>query len=267
MNERNGGAAEILGWHARGWCLAACAILAGAAGAPARSQQPQKAMESIVEAARKAREQTSGKQPKIITNDDLGLQYSVGRSDLQTEPAPAAAPETESPAAAGCGNPEAERLTAELAAARADLEQLRHELNYQPPPAGIDLQYFKLGNSGLYVGAPALVETSPPSDAKIVEVDLRETVASLERALRLACDSPEAADIQSRIDPLEQELELSQREYDLDSGSYYSQTNFSQDRAGKARLDAQAQRIEELKAEIAELQNELAAVNVEQGAQ
>jgi cell division protein FtsB len=269
---RNNGTATTFGRQWQGWrvTLAVTAtVLALAASMPARAQQPQKLPESIVAAARMARErgQTLGKQIRIITNDDLGLQYSVGRVDLAPEPASAAPVEAANPAVAGCDNPEAERLKAELTATREDLEQLRHQLNYQSPSAGIDLQYFKPGNSGFYVGAPARVEKAPPSAAMITEVDLAARVAFLERAVRLACESPEAASIQSKIDALDQELELSQREYDLDSGSYYSQTNFSEDRAGKARLDAQAQRIEELKVEIAELQNELAEVNAEQGVQ
>jgi hypothetical protein len=272
MKNGNNGTGRTFGRQTQGWRLSlsvTATALALAASTPARAQEPQKVTESIVAAARKAREsgQTPEKQTKVITNDDLGLQYSVGRIDLAPEPAPAAAAEAASPAAAGCENPEAERLNAELAAARGELDQLRHELNYQPPSAGIDLQYFKPGNSGFYVGAPARVEKAPPSSARIEEVNIAENVASLERASRLACESPEAAGVQRKIDAAEDQLDLLQREYALDSESYYSQTNFSEDTVGKARVDGEFQRIQELKAEIEELKRELVSVNGEQGVQ
>jgi hypothetical protein len=75
-------APELLGWQAFrlswAWSLT-ITFLALALDAPARSQAPPHPAESIAEAARNFREHKSNSisHPKIITNDDLGMQYPV----------------------------------------------------------------------------------------------------------------------------------------------------------------------------------------------
>jgi hypothetical protein len=89
---------------------------------------------------------------------------------------------------------------------------------------------------------------------RIEEVSLDEKIASLTRALRIACDSPKDAGIQTELDGAEQELkEVMQREFDLDQNAYYSKTNYAADTAGKAKLDAEAQQVHFLQSEIERL--------------
>lgn len=90
-----------------------------------------------------------------------------------------------------------------------------------------------------------------PADAASVEkakLVYAANVAGLERAKKLLAQS-------------EGELDVMQRKEKLDSDSYYSKPDFSNDPEGKAKLDAEAQDIttkqediETLKARIAELQ-------------
>ena len=75
-----------------------------------------------------------------------------------------------------------------------------------------------------------------------------ENAAALERAKKLLAQS-------------ESELDVMQRKALLDNESYYSKSDFANDKDGKANLDAEAQQIddkkkavEELKARVAELQ-------------
>jgi hypothetical protein len=155
----------------------------------------------------------------------------------------------------------------ELQVAEQDLAQLRSELSYQPPVISghdLDLQYFQPGNSGLDVGSPPLSDSEPPAPARVAEVELEETIASLQKALRIACEPPDAGGIQVQIDDLEQELNLLQRQFDLDQDAYYSQPDFAEDRAGETQLDAELQQIQSLQFEIDQLRQQLAALNVPQ---
>jgi hypothetical protein len=230
---------------------------------PARSQEPPRAAESVAEAARNAREHQSNstKHPKILTNDDLGTQYPApGTSASPPESSSTNGTEVQKPAAADCDNPDAERLKTDLRTVQEEQDQIRRELTYQPQVISgpnLDLRNLKSGHSGLDVGGPPLLEAKPPIPSRMTEVNLEEKIASLKRALRIACDSPEDAGIQMKLDKAEQELKLLQREFDLDQNDYYSKTNYAADTAGKARLDAEAQQVQYLQSEIERLKGEL----------
>jgi hypothetical protein len=260
---------ELFGWQPLGvswaWSLTGITFLALAFGPPARSQEPPHPAESVAEAARNAREHQSNstKHPKIVTNDDLGTQYSVpGTSASPPGSSSTSGPELPKPLAGECDNPEAERLKSELLAAQAEQDQVRREVSYNPlaiSGADVDMRNFKPGYSGLAVGGPPLLETKPLVPARVEEVSLDEKIASLTRALRIACESPKAAGIQTELDGAEQELKVLQREFDLDQNAYYSKTNYAADTAGKARLDAEAQQVQYLQSEVERLKGELTA--------
>jgi hypothetical protein len=259
---------ELLGWQAlrASWALSlTITSLALALGAPARSQEPPPPVESIAESARNVREHKSNstKHPKIITNDDLVVQYSEpSASAFPPESLSMKGAAVREPAAADCDNPDAERLKMDLLVAQRELDQIRRELFYMPvviSDGDVDLSNFKPGYSGLFVGAPPMLETHPPGPARVTEVQVEEKIASLKRALIIACDSPEDARIQKKLDLAEQELNLLQREFVLDQAVYYGRTNYAEDTGGKARLDAEQQQIQYLQSEIARLKGELAA--------
>jgi hypothetical protein len=261
-----------LGWHTLGTSSAlslAIAFLALALGAPARSQEPPPTPEEIAKAAREAREHkaNSTAHPKVITNEELAAAQSLVPSASPASPdSPASSPEkvaeVPKPNATGCDNPNAERLKAELQSSQDELDQIRSALSSQPEVisgGNVDLKNFKPGSAGLNVGGPALLETKSPSPARVQKVTLEEKVASLKKAVRIACDSKEDGEIQAKLDLAEQELETLQRQLDLDQYAYYSKTNYAADTAGKARLDAELEQKQSLQDQIEHLKSELAA--------
>ena len=66
----------------------------------------------------------------------------------------------------------------------------------------------------------------------VTRAELEEKVASLKSALRLACEPPEAASVQSKLDQLEQQLGLLQRDFALHQDTYYSNPDYAVDTAG-----------------------------------
>ncbi|HXN53824.1 MAG TPA: hypothetical protein VN943_17980 [Candidatus Acidoferrum sp.] len=233
---------------------------------PARSQEPPHPAESVAEAARNAREHkaNSTEHPKIITNEDLSMPYSVPDPAFDLQFSSPYGAEAANPAGASCDNPEVARLTRELQAAQQELDQLRRELSYRPQIISdhdLDLRQFRPGYSGFYVGAPPLLETEPPAPARVTEVELEERIASLTRALRVACEPPEAARIQRELDEAEEELNLLQRQFALDQDAYYSRPDYAEDTAGKARLDAELEQVAQLQSEIERLRRQLAVQN------
>ena len=247
------------------WTLCLAFIfLTLALGVATQSQEPPRSSESIVQAARNARERRSDstKPSKIFTNDDFAVpSSSPSASAIPTESSPkqAAAPAPETP---DCNNPDAERLKTELQAAQEELDQVRHELSYDPrviSDGDVDMKNFKPGASGLAFGSPPLLQSEPQAPGRVQEVLLEQKIASLKEASRIACDSPKDAGIQKELDSAENELKLLQREFELDQATYYSKTNFNADTTGNARLDAEQQQIESLQSEIKRLRDELPA--------
>jgi hypothetical protein len=246
------------------WSLSlSLTFLALALGMPARSQEPSNPEESIVDAARNARERKPNPTapPKIFTNDDLAVQSPLpAAAAIPPESSPEEA-EAPAPQKTDCHNPaDDERLKMELQAAQEELDQVRRELSYDPKVISngdVDLKNFKSGSSGLAFGSPPLLQSQPQSPARINEVMLEEKVASLKQASRIACDSPEDAKIQRQLDSAEGQLKSLRREFDLDQSAYYSKPNYAEDTAGKAKLDAEQQQIESLQSEIESLKSEL----------
>src|SRR5260370_12429825 len=101
----------LLGSHTATSVLATPLLLASLALAfavPARPQQSPSQTQSVVEAARSTRERiaNSTRHPKIITNDDLQVQYSLPSTAFPLQSAT-----TEAPAlpATGCDSPDANK--------------------------------------------------------------------------------------------------------------------------------------------------------------
>src|SRR5260370_7362823 len=126
----------LLGSHTATSVLATPLLLASLALAfavPARPRQSPSQTQSVVEAARNTRERiaNSTRHPKIITNDDLVVQYSLPTAALPLQSATTEAP---APPATGCDSPEAKRLKTELQATHQQLDPPLPELYSHPPP-------------------------------------------------------------------------------------------------------------------------------------
>jgi hypothetical protein len=237
-----------------------------ALGAPVRSQEPPPPAQSIADVSRnvRAHKSNSTKQSKVVTNDELGGQYSAAGASASPPQSPAVnEAEVPKPPAAGCDNPDAEGLKMDLQLAQQDQDLIRSELSNHSSVISngdVDLKNLKPGSSGLNVGAQPLLETQSPIPARVTEVNLEEKIASLKRALRIACASPEDAGTQAKLDQAEQELTFLQRQLALDQSAYYSKPNYAEDTAGKSRLDGELQQKQDLQAEIERLKSELAAL-------
>ena len=225
-----------------------------------------RSQESVADAARTAREYraNSTHHPKIITNADLGPLHPVPSASgfHLRSPSTTADESSNSQSADVCDNPQAEGLSMELRAAQEELAQVRSELSYNPPVVSgndLDLQYFQPGNSGLNVGSPPLLDSEPPAPARVAEVEIKERIDYLTKALRVACESPEAARIQIAIYEAEDELNLLQRQFALDQDDYYS-VPVTERLAGNPELDAEQQQIQDLQAEIDGLTADLASL-------
>ena len=248
-----------------------------ALGVPARSQEPAKPAESIVDAALNARQRKSNSAtpPVIFTNEDIARAPAVPPESSPKQASVATAqqanaPTPPTPATTDCHNPNDERLKTELQSAQDELDQLRPELSYNPQAisgSDVDLKNFKSGTSGLAFGSPPLLQSQPQAPARIDEVILEERIASLKEASRIACEPPMEASIQKQIDSAEKELKLVQREFDLNRAAYYSKPNYAQDTAGKATLDAAQQQIESLQSEIQRLKDEIPQSKTNPGAE
>jgi hypothetical protein len=251
------------------WSLA-ITFLALALGAPVRSQELQRPAQSVADAARNVREQKSNstKHSKVITNDDLPGQFlAPSASASSPESSSANGAEAPKPPEGDCDNPDAERVKTELQAAEGERDQIRRDISNKtavPTNSSIDMKNFKPGSSGVDIGSPALIETKPPIPERVTEVTLDEKVASLKRALQIACGPPEDAATQAKLDQAEQELSVLQRQLVLDQDAYYSKANYAADTAGKARLDAELQQSQDLQSEIDRLKAELAASRTNQ---
>jgi hypothetical protein len=233
---------------------------------------------TVVDAARQAREHESQltKRAPVVTTDDLApLPQSPTSAAPTSSNANAAssqsAPSSASPAAAvesgGCQNPaQAEELTAELQSAQDERDQIQSDLSSQGPVISdndLDLHNYKPGNSGIAVGSPPTQESQPEAPARITEVTLDARVASLKKALVIACEPPGQASIQKKLDAIDAQLKLAQQQLALDQAAFYSNTNYASDTAGKARLDAEQQNIDALLAQKDILSNQLPAPSAE----
>jgi hypothetical protein len=97
---------------------------------------------------------------------------------------------------------------------------------------------------------PAAAETAAPAGNEQkkkaeIEATLKRAKAELAQALS--------------------ELDILQRKSALDSDSFYSQTGFSQDTEGKAKLDEDARQVNDKKSQVDELKAKVAALQAELG--
>jgi hypothetical protein len=66
--------------------------------------------------------------------------------------------------------------------------------------------------------------------------------------------------LKEKIKDAQSDLDLLQREYQLDQDSYYSKVDYAKDTAGKEKLDAEKQQISDKQQELEKLKSQLAAL-------
>jgi hypothetical protein len=269
----------------------AFSILGLLAAVPMRAQEPAPPppSESVADAAKNAREQKTAVDAtmpgkKTLTNDDIAPPApapvpATTDSEATDDKAPAAAvPGAKSaapaasaapqaataagsqPADSGCTTDTEEKLNGEVQAAQDELDQLRRELAPNAPVitgGDVDMSNFKQGSSGVDFHSPALSDSQPQAPGRIQEVELEQKLAALKESAKLACEPAKEAGVQRQLDDAEKQLKLLQQEFDLDSSAYYSNPSYTDNAAGKSKLDAEQDQINSLQSEIERLKSEL----------
>jgi hypothetical protein len=116
------------------------------------------------------------------------------------------------------------------------------------------------GQEGLNVGASPKLETEPPSAQAVAAAEASDKASE-------QADQKDAAEQDAKIDKLklqvkqaESDLDLARRELSLDQDSYFANPSYSQDTAGKAKLDSEKQQINDKEQELERLKASLAAL-------
>jgi hypothetical protein len=124
----------------------------------------------------------------------------------------------------------------------------------------LDRRNFQPGQEGLNVGAAPKLETEPASAQAVAAAEASDKAAE-------QADAKDAAEQDAKIDKLklqvkqtETDLDLARRELSLDQDSYFANPNYSQDAAGKAKLDSEKQQINDKEQELEQLKARLAAL-------
>lgn len=114
-------------------------------------------------------------------------------------------------------------------------------------------------DEGVNVGAPAKLETQPPSEASVAAVEKADQTAASGGVKK--DDDPEIAKAKEQIAKVAKELDLAQRERALDQDTFYSNTDYVHDKAGQTKLadeqqqiNAKQQELDGLKAHLQDLE-------------
>ena len=133
----------------------------------------------------------------------------------------------------------------------------------------LDMEYFKPGQEGLYLGAPARLNTEAPRASAVaseatdqssgsanIEAQAKDDKASQEAA----AEGAQIAKLKEQIAEAENQLKWQRRELALDQDSVYSNPNYTDYKTGKAKLDSEQQRINDKQQETEGLKAQLAAL-------
>ena len=109
------------------------------------------------------------------------------------------------------------------------------------------------GKDAINVGAPP-EPVSPEDTARAAG----EQSADKEADEAAAKEDAEITELKKQLAEAEKQLDLQKREFALDSEAYYSKPDFANDKAGKAKLDAEQQAIQAQQPEVDRLKARLA---------
>jgi hypothetical protein len=99
----------------------------------------------------------------------------------------------------------------------------------------------KLAEGGVNLGAPAKLETQPPSEASVVATEAADQAAASGGANK--GDDAEIKKTKEQIAQTTKDLDLIKRELSLDQDTFYSNTDYVHDKAGQTKLADEQQQI------------------------
>ena len=124
----------------------------------------------------------------------------------------------------------------------------------------LDKENIKPGAQGLTVDGPAQLETQPPSAGAVAEAEVTPSTPPDPATAAAASDDPEIRRLKDSIADAEKDADLSRRDLALQQDTYFSNPDYEHDTAGKAKLEALQQQINDKQQEIDRLKTRLAAV-------
>jgi hypothetical protein len=123
------------------------------------------------------------------------------------------------------------------------------------------------GEQGITLDAPPTLETQPPSPEAVAAAEAADH-ASAPAGAGAGEKSPEdreLTNLKQQLAQAQKELDLDQRELALDQDTYLSNPDYQRDTAGKAKVDAAKQQINDKQQEIDRLKTRIAALQELQG--
>ena len=124
----------------------------------------------------------------------------------------------------------------------------------------LDRGNFQPGQEGLNVGGSPKLETGPPNAQAVAAAEAADSAADKD-ALREATEQDaEIARLKVQVTEAERDLDLARRQLTLDQDTYLANPDYAHDTAGKAKLDAEKQHIDDKQQEIERLKTRLAAL-------
>jgi hypothetical protein len=124
----------------------------------------------------------------------------------------------------------------------------------------LDKENIKPGAQGLNVGAPAELETQPPSPEAVADAAATPSTPPDPATEPAASDDPEIARLKDTIADAEKDADLARRDLALQQDTFYSNPDYEHDTAGKAKLAALQQQINDKQQEIERLKARLAVL-------
>ena len=147
--------------------------------------------------------------------------------------------QTESVADAARRAREAKKNTAKVPAAKPSKVITDDDVTKSPNPT-----------EGVNVGAPAKLETQPPSPASVAAVEAADQAAATGTESGKKPEDPEIAKAKEAVAAAEKDLDLLKRELALDQDTFYSNTDYAHDKAGQTKLANEQQAINNKQAEL-----------------
>jgi len=124
----------------------------------------------------------------------------------------------------------------------------------------LDKENIKPGAQGLTVDGPAKLETQPPSPDAVADAAATPSVPPDPATAASPSDDPEIARLKDSIADAEKDADLARRDLALQQDTVYSNPDYQHDVAGKAKLAALQQQINDKQQEIDRLKMRLAAM-------
>jgi hypothetical protein len=128
----------------------------------------------------------------------------------------------------------------------------------------LDKENIKPGAQGLNVGAPAELETQPPSAAAVADAAATSSTPQDPATLAAPSDDPEISRLKDTIADAEKDADFARRDLALQQDTFYSNPDYEHDTSGKAKLAGIQQQINDKQQEIERLKARLAKLEAAQ---